>query len=315
MNMNYDWLNNTALSPDNKYQYNGKELNDDHALNWNDYGARWYDASVGRWWNVDPLKEKYYSYSTYNYTLNSPVNSIDPDGTYVSGVNGGGYRVSSSDAFVRSDTHNEKRQQSKDKRSVPIVYYTNVAGISSEKLVSIVNHAAQIFIKNGFKGLSFRQNSVENAKKITYTTDVFLALINQEFFEYDKIKHLPETLHPGHSTFEKNAHGVLVYDNNTKPYDTPWQSWVNLHYQKSHPNQNYATGYILAHEILHQLLAYASWHTSGQLYKGHSGGDYGYNLNYPGESVEIPKGPRKKLQKAETILPHHKQMLNDAFKQ
>src|SRR5690554_1755322 len=30
--------------------------------------------------NVDPLAEKYPSYSSYNYTLNNPLNRIDPDG-------------------------------------------------------------------------------------------------------------------------------------------------------------------------------------------------------------------------------------------
>jgi RHS repeat-associated protein len=57
--MGYDWMNNTAISPDTKYQYNGKELNDDFGLNWNDYGARWYDGSLGRWMSVDPLSRKY----------------------------------------------------------------------------------------------------------------------------------------------------------------------------------------------------------------------------------------------------------------
>lgn len=64
----------------NRYQYNGKELTEDLGLNWNDYGARWYDPAVARWSAVDPLAEEFYSWSPYNYVYNDPLRFIDPDG-------------------------------------------------------------------------------------------------------------------------------------------------------------------------------------------------------------------------------------------
>lgn len=62
------------------YKYNGKELDRMHGLDWYDYGARHYDAALGRWMSIDPLAEKYYDVSPYGYCHNNPVNRFDPDG-------------------------------------------------------------------------------------------------------------------------------------------------------------------------------------------------------------------------------------------
>ena len=69
-----------ALSSVQPYKYNGKELDSKNGLNWYDYGARHYDAALGRWHVVDPLSEKYYSTSPFSYCLNNPLRFIDPDG-------------------------------------------------------------------------------------------------------------------------------------------------------------------------------------------------------------------------------------------
>jgi RHS repeat-associated protein len=74
---------NSASVVDNRYQYNGKELNEDFGLNWNDYGARFYDATLGRWNAVDPMADGYAKWSPYCYVLNNPLSFIDPDGQFV----------------------------------------------------------------------------------------------------------------------------------------------------------------------------------------------------------------------------------------
>jgi len=73
----------TSTNPAQDYKYNGKELNDELGLNWYDYGARNYDAALGRWMSPDPVSEFYYDYSPFVYGGNNPLIYTDPNGLWI----------------------------------------------------------------------------------------------------------------------------------------------------------------------------------------------------------------------------------------
>ena len=65
----------------NKYLFSGKELQDGNLggsmLEWYDFGARFYDPVLGRWFNVDPAAQVA---NPYLFCGNAPMMYIDKDG-------------------------------------------------------------------------------------------------------------------------------------------------------------------------------------------------------------------------------------------
>src|SRR5690606_36902976 len=68
----------SGVGYDNKWKFNGKELDDATQMYY--YGARYYDPRISIFVSVDPLAEKYPAMNPFAYTDNNPINAIDPDG-------------------------------------------------------------------------------------------------------------------------------------------------------------------------------------------------------------------------------------------
>ena len=82
----------------------GKERDAESSLG--DHGVRKYDMLTGRFTTIDPLWEKYYSWSPYQYSLNNPIVLFDDGGLLVTKII---VNVENATATVVSDISGARR--------------------------------------------------------------------------------------------------------------------------------------------------------------------------------------------------------------
>ena len=121
------------------YKYNGKELDRLLALDWYDYGARWYDPVLARWHTIDPLANEAPGISPYVYCNNNAINKIDPNGMddyfteaglflFNKGI-GGNIYIRQGDNFVNFSSINLRKAEDLQMAAHIVGYYAKSIGV------------------------------------------------------------------------------------------------------------------------------------------------------------------------------------------
>ena len=177
---------------DQRYKYNGKELQPELGLNWHDYGARMYDATIGRFMVTDRFSEKYFDFSPYQYAINNPIRLVDINGDSIWINYGDNQRVLYQNGELLTQNSDGFSSYSGDDKFVKTVFETlNTIGsleigeevlntLSSSKFsFSFLNKASTA----GDRSLSFKANDDNQGG-----TFQAAALLNPEILDGQKIE-------------------------------------------------------------------------------------------------------------------------------
>ena len=139
------------------YKYNGKELDRSKGLDWYDYGARQYDAAIGRFMKMDRFAEKYVALSPYQYAANNPVSNIDINGDSIAIFYGKG------NYFVFDGKNQNKAPKDEYVQSFIKAYNYNVKNGGGENLKKAAMEKDKYFMVMTTEGKSYVDN--HNPKK------------------------------------------------------------------------------------------------------------------------------------------------------
>ena len=146
-----------------RFKYNGKELDRTMQLNTYDYAARYMDPAIGRFTSIDPLAEKFYSWSPYVYVMNNPIKYIDPTGEEV--ING--YHSSDRVNYAAAEIHRNKYDDDA----------IHIFGHGNAQRLSVYNKDGnKIEISDGLEFIDFLENNSETYSKLKKEGKVTIVL-------------------------------------------------------------------------------------------------------------------------------------------
>ena len=71
-------VHSSLITVHSSYTFSAKEKDSETGFSY--FGSRYYSSDLSIWLSVDPMSDKYPSFSPYTYCANNPVKLVDPDG-------------------------------------------------------------------------------------------------------------------------------------------------------------------------------------------------------------------------------------------
>jgi RHS repeat-associated protein len=120
------------------YRDRKQKIPSKNRVNLYDYGARFYDPTIGRWHSIDPLAQLSKKLSPYVYCFNNPLKYVDNDGEYPTRKIAEGSSIGSRFG-PRRDPITHKLNSFHKGQDFPARCGSNVHA-AAEGVVSMVNH-------------------------------------------------------------------------------------------------------------------------------------------------------------------------------
>ncbi|MDW8274087.1 MAG: RHS repeat-associated core domain-containing protein [Chitinophagales bacterium] len=136
-----------------RFGFNGQEKDDEVKGNGNsyDFGARLYDARLGRWWSVDKKQNLYVPISTYVFVLNNPIIFIDKDGNVVVDKDGNLIVISKDEktgkySYKLQEGTSKKAQEYFNQKTLPLLNSLNNSEVGRKLIAEFIEATHKILL-------------------------------------------------------------------------------------------------------------------------------------------------------------------------